>query len=163
MERDFHAFFLKLAVGQFLSTRSAWSATQNGGSVERTGRYFYPRAPHGARQACLLWKQDKIQISIHALRMERDQLDANHIPLRNDFYPRAPHGARQNMRYIPFAPVQYFYPRAPHGARPGLYGIQILSQQFLSTRSAWSATHSDRWRYCIFEISIHALRMERDV
>ncbi len=36
------------------------------------GKYFYPRAPHGARRVGFRLSYKALGISIHALRMERD-------------------------------------------------------------------------------------------
>ena len=58
-----------------------------------------------------------LAISIHALRMERD----------DGVLPPDPAGAD-------------FNPRAPHGARPSLSASLPIRAQFQSTRSAWSAT-----------------------
>ncbi len=56
----------------------------------------------------------------------------------------------------------YFYPRAPHGARRKTSFMQIPGSLFLSTRSAWSATMEQWSKNGKTQISIHALRMERD-
>ena len=81
------------ASAPFQSTRSAWSAT---GSVRTSD------APSS--------------ISIHALRMERDEADICACKDVSDFNPRAPHGARR-MTQAQLAEKTDFNPRAPHGAR----------------------------------------------
>ncbi len=128
----------------------------------RRGQYYFnPRAPHGARHEscvpCIL----PGHISIHALRMERDAINAPTINGTKNFNPRAPHGARPIVS-PGLRSGRYFNPRAPHGARPFPLTARILSMRFQSTRSAWSATNILRWETPIYDISIHALRMERD-
>ncbi len=140
MERDLHPTHCNTIYFEFLSTRSAWSAT-----------VYYG----------LTYQQEAI--SIHALRMERDSRSCCLGAYSTDFYPRAPHGARPIsggawMTWIVFLSTRsawsatrvsvlfllhclYFYPRAPHGARHP------------------AAIYCDKRR----EISIHALRMERDL
>ena len=103
---------------------------------------FNPRAPHGARptptfEAGAIW-----QISIHALRMERDypcffhwfysRISIHALRMERDlsvlflligrsyFNPRAPHGARRILIKGVLC-VIHFNPRAPHGARPSEY------------------------------------------
>ena len=56
--------------------------------------HFNPRAPHGARPSAYLRIYDKLAISIHALRMERDKVLLGVLLAFHYFNPRAPHGAR---------------------------------------------------------------------
>ena len=100
----------------FQSTRSAGSATH------------YPRDEN--RNA---------DISIHALRRERDAGRATCRSTISNFNPRAPQGARLTTN-------------------PLLFDLAI----FQSTRSAGSATLRDCVFFMTHEISIHALRRERD-
>ena len=102
-------------------------------------------------------------ISIHALRMERDQMMVLWRHRELNFYPRAPHGARLFGKLGISNIFIDFYPRAPHGARPddpfyradpariSIHALRMerdrrgggnfgQSKKFLSTRSAWSAT-----------------------
>ena len=105
----------------------------------RVNDNFNPRAPHGARPA--------------------DQCDKYE---GRNFNPRAPHGARRH-RADACNHRDHFNPRAPHGARQAASLARNSLRLFQSTRSAWSATNL----LAVFEplgaISIHALRMERDV
>ena len=126
----------------------------------------------------------EVAISIHALRMERDEAFKTPPPAAQDFNPRAPHGARPTALTVresvggisihalrmerdprsldPSDPTQHFNPRAPHGARP----FPVIRKEgiagFQSTRSAWSATPDFSEAEGLTSISIHALRMERD-
>ena len=140
MERDFLNIRIKAKYQSFQSTRSAWSAT---------GKFF--------------GKLHSVKISIHALRMERDRSGAG-----------------------PSVCITYFNPRAPHGARRFVFRLAPSSKRFQSTRSAWSATASSQPQGQSHDdfnpraphgarhppeepsprpspISIHALRMERDI
>ena len=186
MERDPPVQGGESRAQEFQSTRSAWSATGRRGAVhprhlisihalrmERDGigrlcagglQNFNPRAPHGARRDRRGAGIDSGAISIHALRMERDMgfypfafSSASFQSTRSawsatasctarafiaiNFNPRAPHGARREAMSFPVKSEDYFNPRAPHGAR----------------RPASRTSHTNR---CI---SIHALRMERDI
>ena len=91
---------------QFLSTPSAWRATQahtKGGVV--------------------------LIISIHALRMEGDLFV---FLVKNDcdnFYPRPPHGGRPDGKSV-WITYQYFYPRPPHGGRLDGVSIHFLQKDF---------------------------------
>ena len=101
-------------------------------------------------------------ISIHALRMERDPRRSTAPPAAPDFNPRAPHGARPGGGRGLGAVRPDFNPRAPHGARLALRRLFCAGKEFQSTRSAWSATRRGIDGGSGFDISIHALRMERD-
>ena len=124
-------------------------------------------------------------ISIHALRMERDVFVPAVDSMGTDFNPRAPHGARPLLRTAHIVRMN-FNPRAPHGARLELSQEMGFISIFQSTRSAWSATrgvtvqplkdidfnprapHGARRTFLLpsnpnYGISIHALRMERDL
>ncbi len=78
------------------------------------------------------------------------------------FNPRAPRGARPLGTQIRID-LRNFNPRAPRGARhlPHLY--QEPPIQFQSTRSARSATNPRFSQTWYRQISIHALREERDI
>ena len=78
-------------------------------------------------------------ISIHALREERDAASATHPIHSSDFNLRAPRGARRRHT-------------------TGFWYVTI----FQSTRSARSATIRGVINMCYNKISIHALREERD-
>ena len=122
-------------------------------------------------------------ISIHALRRERDLLGEEAHRYLYDFNPRAPQGARPPTsvrkcgqryfnprapqgarRYDPYVMIynKHFNPRAPQGARRVRAGTTGASILFQSTRSAGSATLTQRNLHIAPLISIHALRRERD-
>ena len=117
MERDAWLSRSSLSSHQFQSTRSAWSATllpkenafrdtfQSTRSAWSATAQFYPIFA-------------AIAISIHALRMERDQVSVMGFCGLSDFNPRAPHGARRS-KFIGNNKTSHFNPRAPHGARRG--------------------------------------------
>ena len=73
--------------------------------------------------------------------MERDVGDNGTISVQLHFNPRAPHGARLGLRSNRGLYTHYFNPRAPHGARRTARSLRAQSPV----------------------ISIHALRMERDL
>ena len=122
---------------------------------------FNPRAPQGARHRVRRFRRSILRfqstrsarsatsrgqyagaggrISIHALRKERDRRLADRAPCPADFNPRAPQGAR-------------------HQARVAAAAAKI----FQSTRSARSATCPVVHELGGEQISIHALRKERD-
>ena len=58
---------------------------------------------------------------------------------------------------------KHFNPRAPQGARQDGIIVRYDRKEFQSTRSAGSATAQERRRSHDWEISIHALRRERDI
>ncbi len=125
---------------KFQSTRSARSATTSCKSA-----CFHPNQFQSTRSARSATQKSDLQpsheqISIHALREERD--DAG-ITLSGDG-------------------ILDFNPRAPRGARHFLVIRQFLLHQFQSTRSARSATILIHKLVNSKIISIHALREERD-
>ena len=124
--------------------------------------YFNPRAPHGARPGRRCASRAAPSISIHALRMERDGSNREALFVRSDFNPRAPHGARPGAS-VTIEPVPDISIHALRMERDYLitpedigYIISIHAlrmerdettdnancptEQFQSTRSAWSAT-----------------------
>ena len=78
----------------FQSTRSARSATLVLVGGHPLGIDFNPRAPRGARLLSSLGVIHWVQISIHALREERDPDRMQKNKSRLYFNPRAPRGAR---------------------------------------------------------------------
>ena len=101
-------------------------------------------------------------ISIHALREERDH--AARPPARPPphFNPRAPRGARPSRRFRKAASSPHFNPRAPRGARH-----HPTSNYALSTSISIHALREERDTRSpslvkSISISIHALREERD-
>ena len=168
---------------------------------------FNPRAPRGARRPgsfgagvckcisihALREERDKEQqekakkqeISIHALREERDVFNCRPFMRSHNFNPRAPRGARlrnvcDTLRRFPFqstrsarsattAPTmnasqtKNFNPRAPRGAR-----LLILRHMPLTDEISIHALREERdamlpSAYKGDFISIHALREERDL
>ena len=85
-----------------------------------TGSHFYPRPPGGGRQQNGGNQNDKLHISIHALRVEGDISGAAVGSRRSNFYPRPPGGGRR-------------CPKVPAHLRAA----------FLSTPSGWRATDID--------------------
>ena len=85
------------------------------------------------------WASWALPISIHALREERDFIFCRVNPVWKYFNPRAPRGARP-CEGKSLTVSWNFNPRAPRGARRGIVPF----------------------RQTLFQISIHALREERD-
>ena len=56
----------------------------------------------------------------------------------------------------------HFYPRPPGGGRHQLHPLGLAGQLFLSTPSGWRATTAAKKMKGIYQISIHALRVEGD-
>ena len=79
------------------------------------------------------------RISIHALRVEGDQIGVDVEKCDGDFYPRPPGGGRHCLTII-----------------------SISKNEFLSTPSGWRATEAFAAGIAIGTISIHALRVEGD-
>ena len=125
-------------------------------------QHFYPRPPQGGRPTIRRWTMpsgqflstpsarratdlkhkynQKLIISIHALREEGDG---------------APHPAG--------ARTQHFYPRPPRGGRPACASMSFITvSPFLSTPSARRATQQQQGQRQGLQISIHALREEGD-
>ena len=130
-------------------------------------RNFNPRAPHGARRGALwifatrrafqstrsAWSATDVfrreasahQISIHALRMERDDVWLGSIELYAVISIHALRMERDGQDVYRPRPLGNFNPRAPHGARRAVRRIWCGSRTpFQSTRSAWSATAERR-------------------
>ncbi len=133
------------------------------GHLRLFARHFYPRPPGGGRpevfgpvlgNALFLstpsgWRatpavgvrRDRLEISIHALRVEGDTMLGSACRLKMHFYPRPPGGGRQIPIETPLTPDENFYPRPPGGGRRIIICVHPMS-----------AT-----------ISIHALRVEGDM
>ena len=79
------------------------------------------------------------EISIHALRMERDARPALPAPSACYFNPRAPHGARLSVNSHCYVADSFQSTRSAWSAT-WYYLLVNLSTRFQSTRSAWSAT-----------------------
>ena len=81
-------------------------------------KYFYPRAPGGARQGK---RNGFVVVTPISIRVPREGHDpGEHYQLLHpvNFYPRAPGGARLVAMCSPPSGHENFYPRAPGGARP---------------------------------------------
>ena len=78
----------------FLSTPSARRATYDSNDTLQGRENFYPRPPRGGRRQSIVKMDNRVQISIHALREEGDTMPT--CPLSNftNFYPRPPRGGR---------------------------------------------------------------------
>ena len=166
----------------FLSTPSARRATRLGEALRaRNGFLSTPSARRATADNRKLAK-GKI-ISIHALREEGDQWDANVDQLtrisihalreegdtrpgrwgspRIYFYPRPPRGGRPRQPARSPSSCN-FYPRPPRGGRLACKGGKPMKNQFLSTPSARRATERLDEGVGDVVISIHALREEGD-
>ena len=150
------------AVRQFLSTPSGWRATCGGDHAEMEGTIFLS-TPSGWRATCFAAaagrgrrisihalrvegddvlsgdKNQRFVISIHALRVEGDGWQSSWRSVCQNFYPRPPGGGRRTPIKL-FREVDDFYPRPPGGGRQNVE----LGKQY------------DK------QISIHALRVEGD-
>ena len=126
-------------ISQFQSTRSAGSATVE---IAEALSYTEFQSTRSAGSATCSAKRriDTSTISIHALRRERDFSTICSTPSARNFNPRA-----------------------PQGARPYALEVSDGSLRFQSTRSAGSATSRIRRPFHRRQISIHALRRERDI
>ena len=167
---------------------------------------FNPRAPQGARRvgitgtheavgfqstrsarsatSPILQRALLIDISIHALRKERDISNPPACASYRHFNPRAPQGARPTAGSLYSVQLLFQSTRSARSATelrprdvdswifqstrsarsatlPDIFAPQLL--QFQSTRSARSATPVDIVYAQFRHISIHALRKERDV
>ena len=162
MERDRLPPIISATRARFQSTRSAWSATHSNDDKQAKQQYFNPRAPHGARRQERAGTDAPKSISIHALRMERDNYDDCVVHSLAYFNPRAPHGARRDD-HRPHRRGEGISIHALRMERDVRYHkLPAASKPFQSTRSAWSATFVGFSNLKKINISIHALRMERD-
>ncbi len=105
----------------------------------RGKKNFYPRPPRGGRRRGQRAQGVNHGISIHALREEGDDQQAE-----IDSY------------------LEDFYPRPPRGGRPKTSKSEQSKSGFLSTPSARRATRLLHQRTTESAISIHALREEGD-
>ena len=74
MESDITPILQAMAAATFLSTLSAWRATITNHTLQICHNNFYPRSPHGERPDWQLTPIQNAEISIHALRMESDNI-----------------------------------------------------------------------------------------
>ena len=140
MEGDIFYTRVQIVNGLFLSTPSGWRATIS--FADRLGKIdisIHALRVEGDSPGYAPHFSDVI--SIHALRVEGDAwLHEVQRPPSQNFYPRPPGGGRQSKMYEKSNAPLYFYPRPPGGGR------------------RWCAQWNDVCQY----ISIHALRVEGD-
>ena len=103
----------------------------------------------------------RVHISIHALREEGDDQQAEIDSYLEDFYPRPPRGGRRVPAVHSISGLD-FYPRPPRGGRQCTISSFAHLGRFLSTPSARRATLRKPGRTGHSQISIHALREEGD-
>ena len=140
----------------------------------------------GATRFKMLGDHAPIIISIHALRVEGDQIEYTRKKAKTDFYPRPPGGGRPDTfltvrKITEFlstpsgwrATVRdydydhdrlYFYPRPPGGGRRRTYHVQRFIQiNFYPRPPGGGRQHGCmRFKDLQAKISIHALRVEGD-
>ena len=126
----------------FQSTRPVWGATSPQPGYARRTSYFNPRAPCGARRLAVYEAMAAQEISIHALRVGRDETSYASRCSTSNFNPRAPCGARRANPSRPHA-ARHFNPRAPCGARLAEAEVYAWAEKFQSTRPVWGATNTD--------------------
>ena len=151
---------------EFLSTPSARRATFDAGACNQDQGYFYPRPPRGGRLGTDGRIGMYVEISIHALREEGDQIQQLHNLALLNFYPRPPRGGRRTDWKTQVDDIaisihalreegdqrgtlrtlvgQYFYPRPPRGGRLCAARAFNSTLLFLSTPSARRATRCRR-------------------
>ena len=115
-----------------------WGATHKRRNQPRVLLFQSTRPAWGATR-CRDRRRHVREISIHAPRVGRDINTRIYFFASMDFNPRAPRGARRGLRLA----------------------IPILAK-FQSTRPAWGATVSTRFKVRSERISIHAPRVGRD-
>ena len=102
--------------------------------------HFYPRPPGGGRQHLSAIFEPLPEISIHALRVEGDELaEAVNIELAISIHALRVEGDGAVLYFVRPA-SQYFYPRPPGGGRHEYLPIFVKGLEFLSTPSGWRAT-----------------------
>ena len=177
------------------------------GLVGASPTYFYPRPPRGGRQLARRLQgvqqgflstpsarratgdvdrvEATIDISIHALREEGDDLPCSRYLEIQDFYPRPPRGGRQGVQLGDYHTLKflstpsarratrlirtmegfrkYFYPRPPRGGRPARSGLQNQPRGYFYPRPPRGGRPGKCVDWLHFQkISIHALREEGD-
>ena len=145
----------------FQSTRSARSATD-------ISKYFYSiqhfsiHALREERDDAQLLCAGRHSISIHALREERDSSMSRRTSVCTDFNPRAPRGARRGFSQKLRRVYEDFNPRAPRGARLCPSGRRSPARNFNPRAPRGARLHQREVWSRFNDISIHALREERD-
>ena len=178
-------FGLRVTPTLFLSTPSARRATSCANRKRPTSADFYPRPPRGGRLLARTTNDQRVPISIHALREEGDlnfcpecgrQLKFLSTPSARratngdvtikiaggDFYPRPPRGGRRTM-FLPVSTPSVFL-STPSARRATCAALRYFTKPtlFLSTPSARRATAACGDHAVGLNISIHALREEGD-
>ena len=155
------------------------------GLVGASPTYFYPRPPRGGRQLARRLQgvqqgflstpsarratgdvdrvEATIDISIHALREEGDDLPCSRYLEIQDFYPRPPRGGRQGVQLGDYHTLKFLSTPSARRATFKPEQSSVLQGLFLSTPSARRATPSGAGRKPSKNISIHALREEGDI
>ena len=162
MEGDIFYTRVQIVNGLFLSTPSGWRATIS--FADRLGKIdisIHALRVEGDSPGYAPHFSDVI--SIHALRVEGDAwLHEVQRPPSQNFYPRPPGGGRQSKMYEKSNAPLYFYPRPPGGGRPE----KQVQQQFAQGISIHALRVEGDWLQGVFAtdwtISIHALRVEGD-
>ena len=167
----------------FQSTPSAWRETISTTPHVHRPMHFNPLPPHGGRLLSAgnfslnflfqstpsAWRETvgngmalhTLDISIHSLRMEGDNLSHSDTVTSKNFNPLPPHGGRRNTtlpdgEYTVFQSTPSAW-RETVEKMPTLYDLT-----FQSTPSAWRETKTLGYVEGIQDISIHSLRMEGD-
>ena len=162
MEGDIFYTRVQIVNGLFLSTPSGWRATIS--FADRLGKIdisIHALRVEGDSPGYAPHFSDVI--SIHALRVEGDAwLHEVQRPPSQNFYPRPPGGGRQSKMYEKSNAPLYFYPRPPGGGRlfTTFYtnSIPYFYPRPPGGGRRWCAQWNDVCQY----ISIHALRVEGD-
>ena len=111
-----HSAYLAGAI--FLSTPSARRATFSSPSGSHVPPDFYPRPPRGGRHGEAVLGDQRVVISIHALREEGDASPSESSSPRIRFLS-TPSARRATTGIVqPMPEGANFYPRPPRGGRP---------------------------------------------
>ena len=145
----------------FLSTPSARRATRLCVKLAQLYEYFYPRPPRGGRRSVSAGDDDRIVISIHALREEGDG-SAFSGDGKQLVFLSTPSARRATLRGRSILGTCAFL--STPSARRATHRLLLflLPEQFLSTPSARRATVHSKAADNQQAISIHALREEGD-
>ena len=123
----------------FQSTRPAWGETPAFSPSISTMRYFNPLAPRGARRACIHYRTNYVEISIHSPRVGRDSPGF----LRPRPGRISIHSPRVGRDFLPCR-------------------FCSSTSKFQSTRPAWGETLCALGLQVRQQISIHSPRVGRD-
>jgi len=139
VEGDYHNVVFVGYDEKFLSTPSGWRATCCLLPM-RTSTIFLS-TPSGWRATLAVSHGRRCWIiSIHALRVEGDQIRCVATLSKPYFYPRPPGGGRRAGPLYHAARRVDFYPRPPGGGRQIALIAPQICRLFLSTPSGWRAT-----------------------